>query len=636
MDAIFANPAALWAALLILPLLLLFMLRHRPVKKRIPSIVLWQGAAQMQVATSPFQRLRRSLSLLLLLAALVALVLALAGLRIPGARSQGTPIVLVVDITASMQARHLGDTRLELARRRALDLLDTAGSAPVTLLAWDGALRPAAPALAPASRARDGLESLDAVDYGAPDGALLRALRRLVESPGERRVVLVSDHSPGTLPPGILFASCGPPLANSAIVAADLTEVTSAQQELFFGLEHFGAAPVRATLRVERVSGPDDAELVDVRDISLPPGERVSVTLPVRQAGLYRAALESRDGFALDDTAWVRFSRLPVQDVALVGPVPEPLQKAVAAIQSATGALRVVEPAAAGDQAMHIFAAPPDRVPVMPGVYLLPAATPRGVNAGRPLGAADAPARPARHPLWRGAGVPDIRVPEVVPVETAGMLQPLLETGPGPALALLRRTDESRLDDLLVCFPLSGEAGGFAARVAFVIFWENWFDAGRRLHDPLPRGAFSSRDSAEIMPLAGRGPFRYGPWQAEPAEAGQPGTSLRLERAGAYRFEGITGADPALLGVSLLDPEESNLALADPAEFDPELLAAQLAEADSGGERGDLPLQPWLALLAAGLVLLEWFLFRRAYPVSPDSPAKRKPSTARHTAKVRA
>lgn len=633
MDAIFATPAALWAALLVVPLLLLFMLRHRPVKKRIPSVVLWQGAAQMQVATSPFQRLKNSASLLLLLAALIALILALAGLRIPGAARRGTPLILIVDVTASMGADAIGGTRLDAAKSRALELVNSVGNAPVTVLAWDGNLRPASPAMTEVGRAREGIEALQAVDYGASDGALQRALRRLVESPEAKRVVLVSDHSPGTLDQGVLFVPAGSGVANTGFVAAALTEVSSRQNELFFGLEHFGDKPVQVGVRVERI-GPESADLIDARDLTLTPGARASITLPVREPGLYRARLRSPDALVLDDTAYVRFSRLPVQDVAFVGTPPEPLLRAVRAIEDATGTVRLVSNP--GKDSMQVFcesAGDPGR---LPAVYLLPRATPDGVGVATAVAAAESPARPSRHALWRGAGVPDIRVPEIVPVSTDRFLQPLLEAGPGPALSLLRRDDASRLDDLLVCFPLTDESTGFAAKVSFVILWENWFEAGRRLRDPLPRGAFSTRDSAEILPLPGRGPFRYSLAGTDEPAQGKPGDNLRLERAGEYFFTGLDESDPALLGVSLLDAEESNLVAAGLPEYDAEVFAEQLASLDTGGESGDLDLFPYLALLAAALVLLEWFLFRRRFPVIPSEPTARKPSTARHTSKVRA
>jgi hypothetical protein len=632
-DALFANPAGLWAALLAAPLILLFLLRHRPVRRRVPAIVLWQGAAQMQVATSPFQRLRRSLSLLLLLLALAALVLALAGLRIPGASSRATPLVLVVDITASMQAAVPGGTRLDTARARALETLNAAGNAPVTVLAWDGNLRPASPPASDVARARAGIEALAAVDYGASDGALARALRKLVESDPARRVVLVSDHAPGTLEPPIVFVPAAGAQPNTGFVAAALTEVSARRHELFFGLEHFGPQGVTVAVRIERVT-PDGAELLDARDVALRPGTRAAVTVPVRDPGLYRAVLRTPDALALDDTAWVRFARLPVQDVAFVGRPPEPLARAVRAIEAGSGTVRLVE--SPGPDSMVVFCEGAGLEPRLPAVYLLPAAAPPQTVPGDAAAAAEAPARPARHPLWRGAGVPDIRVPRVVPVSTPRLLTPLLEAGPGPALALARRPDESRLDDLLVCFPLTDEAAGFASRLAFVIFWENWFESGRALRDALPRGAFSTRDSAEILALSGRGAFEYRLRGAENAQGARPGDGLRLENAGLYEFSGLAECDPPLLGVSLLDAEESDLWRAPPPEYDAGAVAAQLAALDTAGESGDLDLRPYLALLAAALVLAEWFLFRRRFPVIAPPQRPRPASGGRHTTKVRA
>ncbi len=141
----FASPASLWLGLLIGPLLLLYMLRHKPVRKRVPSVMLWAGVAQMQVATSPFQRLRRSLSLILMLLALVALVLAISGFRIPGGETRGVSLTLVVDVTAGMGADVRGGQRIDLAIERGREVIDAAGNSDVTVMAWDGGLRAVTP-----------------------------------------------------------------------------------------------------------------------------------------------------------------------------------------------------------------------------------------------------------------------------------------------------------------------------------------------------------------------------------------------------------------------------------------------------------------------------------------------------------
>ena len=142
----FSSPAALWLGLLIGPLLLLYMLRHKPVRKRIPSIVLWTGVAQAQIATSPFQRLRKSLSLLLMLLALIALVLAVSGLRVPGGEQRGVPVTIIIDVTASMSGFEQGGTRIDIAIERARTVIDESGNSDISVFAWDANLRALAPA----------------------------------------------------------------------------------------------------------------------------------------------------------------------------------------------------------------------------------------------------------------------------------------------------------------------------------------------------------------------------------------------------------------------------------------------------------------------------------------------------------
>ena len=176
MEAWFANPLLLWLGLLAGPVVALFMLRHKPIVKRVPSTLLWAGAAQLSVATSPFSRLRKSLSLLLMLLLLLCLVLALAGLRIPDARLRGLPLVVIIDCSAGMQTQTPDGTRLDVAISRAQDVINAASDSPITLLTWNGALLLAAPAdhyLDPESPVQRAIR--DAVGYacGADDPAAM-------------------------------------------------------------------------------------------------------------------------------------------------------------------------------------------------------------------------------------------------------------------------------------------------------------------------------------------------------------------------------------------------------------------------------------------------------------------------------
>lgn len=635
----FASPTALWLGLLIGPLLLLYMLRHKPIRKRVASIMLWTGVAQAQIATSPFQRLRKSLSLLLMLLALIALVLALGGFRIPDGETRGVPVTIVIDTTASMGAFEPGGSRMTIARERARETIEQAGNGAITLLAWDGNLRSVIAADSEPSVAIAALDDLEAVQYGASDGSLVRALEQL-DTSAEHRVVLISDHAPGELSRAF-FIPAGTPKVNAGFVSASLSEPRPGQVDLFLAIDFKGAdQDAKASLVLERIPLNGPAELVDARDVNLTPHKRNALTFSDVPPGLYRATLKLDDGLMLDNTAYIRFSKLPVQDVVITGDAPEALGRAIDAIEQTMGIIRRVAPGAEDqDIATYVLGDPSSSgtQPRLPSAYLAPHTSPPGVAYGELTEVPQSATRPGQSFLWRGAGTPDIRIPEVYSLDTSRYLRPVLETSPGAAVALLER--ENELQDLLVTFPLDETATGFTGKVAFLIFWANWFDHVRRQRDPLPRAGLNTRESVRIRPMIGRGDFQYGSLDADSLESGTPGRALHFEEVGVYRFEGLDETDLPLLGVSLLDAHETDLSTAEKAPLDAEAFTTWMSGFEQEGERRDLDLRPWLALLAGALLLFDWFWFRRKFPTQNQEPSvrpKTQTSVRRNTSRVRA
>ncbi|MDQ3701318.1 MAG: BatA domain-containing protein, partial [Chloroflexota bacterium] len=91
--------------LVFVPLIVAFyLLRLRRHERTVSSTFLWQALVRDVEANAPWQRLRRSLLLLLQLLVVVALVLVVA--RPSGERAAGLArdLVLVVDASASMAA----------------------------------------------------------------------------------------------------------------------------------------------------------------------------------------------------------------------------------------------------------------------------------------------------------------------------------------------------------------------------------------------------------------------------------------------------------------------------------------------------------------------------------------------------
>src|SRR5688572_3808621 len=111
------TPYALFAALLIIPILMLYMLRLRRREMMVSSHFLWRQVLQDTEANTPWQRLRRNLLLLLQLLILAFLVLALARpAQVVETLSAGRT-VLLLDASASMNAADVdGTTRFEAAK----------------------------------------------------------------------------------------------------------------------------------------------------------------------------------------------------------------------------------------------------------------------------------------------------------------------------------------------------------------------------------------------------------------------------------------------------------------------------------------------------------------------------------------
>jgi Ca-activated chloride channel family protein len=120
----FAQPLALFALISIPIIIVLHVLRPRRQTLTVSSTSLWTEALRERQRGLGLQKLFRNLSLLLLLLAALIASLALAGPRWLTASNEHQDIVLVLDVSASMQARSGSSTRLDEAKALALQLID--------------------------------------------------------------------------------------------------------------------------------------------------------------------------------------------------------------------------------------------------------------------------------------------------------------------------------------------------------------------------------------------------------------------------------------------------------------------------------------------------------------------------------
>src|SRR5687768_9408499 len=109
-----------------IPVVILFyLLKRKRVMQLVSSTLLWQKFLAETQASAPFQRLRHNWLLILQIIMLILAVLALARPYFAGKTTGGRIIVAILDASASMQSTDETPSRFEVARKRAIELVDS-------------------------------------------------------------------------------------------------------------------------------------------------------------------------------------------------------------------------------------------------------------------------------------------------------------------------------------------------------------------------------------------------------------------------------------------------------------------------------------------------------------------------------
>lgn len=297
------HPLAL-AWLLLLPVLVLLHFRRRArTRLQVSNLFLWR-AAQQHVRSSPsLQRLRPNAELLMQLAVVTAAATALAGpvLSCGG----GQRVVLILDRSASMNAREAGATRFEDARRQAIETLDgLAGGAVVAVVGAGASPALVQPATTDRARARSAIQRLQ-TERGAADLEAALALASTAASPAPDEIVLFTDVSaslPASVrPERVSVVRAGAPAPNVAVTGLRVRAhpASGFDGEAFAAITNFGpsATNVPVTLRQR-------GSILRQDTLSLAPGERRTLIVAVTDTlAPVTATLDVADALAADNEA---------------------------------------------------------------------------------------------------------------------------------------------------------------------------------------------------------------------------------------------------------------------------------------------------------------------------------------------
>jgi hypothetical protein len=318
-----ANPAGAFAfaAVAILVALYLFDRRRRTIP--VGSLFLWQ-----RIAARRIERQRVRADLLFVLQLLLLLALATGYLR-PyveqgGGSFEGASLVLVLDVSASMQAREVDGTRFDLVRQRARVLVKRLAADEEAMLVTAGArARVVLPWTADHARMQDRLETLEPLDTPTDLAPAVELALGAAAGRTGASVAVFTDLPPtesGLAPEELArvdYVQVGRTDDNLAIAGLTIEQppfATASEATATVVIRNYGhlAHPVALEARV-------GDRFWARRELALEPhgSEQVPLDGPPA-AGEVIVTLETGDALAVDDTAVSYIAPTPPLDLLLV------------------------------------------------------------------------------------------------------------------------------------------------------------------------------------------------------------------------------------------------------------------------------------------------------------------------------
>jgi hypothetical protein len=664
----FLAPLALLGLLFVPVVLAMYLLKLRRDEAVVPSTLLWQRLVTDVEANAPWQRLRRSLLLILQLLLVVVLALLAARPFLDRPAGFARDLVVVVDASASMGATDVEPTRLDAAKRAASDALrDLPAGGRVSVIAAGRTARVVANDTTDIGRARAAIATIEPASAPGDMGEALRLASALAARSGDAEVLVVTDAALAEPPTASVDApvkviTVGRDGKNQAIVAlAVRTGPSGVTRSVFVSLVN---ADLEAATRRLEVYG--DARLLESRDIFMDPQTRSDVVIDdvpvdvgvveVRLTAAEAAGDASPDRLAADDRAWAIVPPDRLRRILLVSAGDPYLETALSYLPNVE--LYGVEPDAYGPGTkpelfdLIIFEATlPATLPAKPILAIAPPrSSPLGEVTGRLVDPGVASLDPAE-PILRYVDLSTLHVSEarrLAPPEWARVVipgpagAPLLYAGDRAGLPAAVLAFEPRRSDLplQVAFPilmanLVGELLGGSGSPADAVA------PGSPVTLAIPSGAtglaverpdgsvdellpgaegaatviFSRTDLLGVytvrpLGLVAPSPSPAGSGSASPAASpsGTPAASPSPTEAPP-----VDPSEPVRFAVDLFDVDESTIAPGSAATLEalgtPRGTGPGAVPADRPDARDEL----WLPILLVVLVLLlvEWLVYER-------------------------
>ncbi|MBL9125314.1 MAG: BatA and WFA domain-containing protein [Planctomycetaceae bacterium] len=636
-----------WAALLAVPpaIVALYFLRLKRTPLDVSSTYLWRKSIEDLHVNSLWQRLRQSLLLFLQLLLVGLLMLALWRPSWQGDQLVNDRMLLLIDTSASMSATDVKPTRLEEAKRRALEFVERMKSGDQAMvISFSDRARVEQPFTDNRKELRRRIAAIRQTAHRTSLDEALRVATGLAQvtqataqaadqegaAAGPVEAIVLSDGKFGDVPQLTLgnlrptLIPIGSPLAaNVAIAAFNVRPHESHQDQwqAFGRIENHGPHPAKVQAELYR-----QADLLDATQVDVPPGESRAVVFDLTNlaTGVLELRARTGDALALDDTAWATVN--PPRRARILYVTPggdEALNLALA-----TG--RAVELADVHRQSPDFLKSADYQKQTADGRYDLviydrcaPAELPPAntLFVGR-LPPGDAWKQQAKvdvpqiidveraHPLMQFLELGDVLIAEGTPLEPPPGATVLIHTNAGPMFAIAPRLN---FEDAVLGFELYGDetlGTNWPARLSFPLFVLNVIEyLGGQSRDSIRGASVSPGETVRVT----------SDLPADRATVRLPNQSTqRLERRGnVFEFAGTDGlgiyevsAGGRVIdrfAVNLFDSAESDI----PPRTDP--LKIGHVEVAPQPTQETIRREGWkyLAVAALAVLILEWYIYNR-------------------------
>lgn len=516
-------------------ILALYFLKLKRVPLEVPSTYLWRKSIEDLRVNSLWQRLRKSLLLLLQLLVVALAILALLRPGWQGTELTGGRLIFLVDNSASMSTEDAdlnelatdGDTaRLTIAKEKVAGLIDQmergmtamivsfAGEPRVVQQFTDNTrllserLATIEPTIEPtdlsgALELADGLanpaqvsvqEGAPEVDVVPPEPATLFIL-------SDGRFSQVEDFALGNLEP--VYVPLGSPETKNLAITALETRRSESQiggLQVFVQAANYGPDEVEAIVELRRAGA-----LIDAQRLKLPSGESAGVTVPIGEAdpglsgGVLTARLtadtltETGDRLPIDNTAYAAINDASSSRVLLVTSGNVAVEQALATGRiGRLGQIEIEAPefldtesyqqqAVAANYDLIIFdRCSPETAPRASTVYLgtlPPGEGWRGEASGQTVSVPQVIDWNRSHPLLAHVELGNFDIVETQVLAPPAQAAALIDAAEGPIMAVAARDG---YEDVVVGFPILVEIDGalqrntdWINRHSFPTFWLN-------------------------------------------------------------------------------------------------------------------------------------------------------------------